>query len=60
MENQKYPFGMTIGAMMREVIRLLKKRIGEQADIKLTMEQLGMMFAIYTNKEEVIQQDLAC
>lgn len=60
MDNQKSPFGMTLGAMMREVMRLLKKRIAEQADMKLTMEQIGMMFAIYTNKEEVIQQDLAC
>ena len=60
MENQKYPFGMAIGSMMREVIRLLKTRISEEADIKLTMEQIGLMFAIYNTKEEVIQQDLAC
>ena len=60
MENQKVPFGMALGGMMREVIRLLKKRIAEQADIKLTMEQIGLLFAIYSNKEEVIQQDLAC
>ena len=60
MENQKYPFGMAIGSMMREVIRLLKTRISEEADIKLTMEQIGLMFAIYNTKEDVIQQDLAC
>jgi len=60
MENQKYPFGMAIGSMMREVIRLLKTRISEEADIKLTMEQIGLMFAIYSTKEDVIQQDLAC
>ena len=60
MENQKYPFGMAIGSMMREMIRLLKTRISEEADIKLTMEQIGLMFAIYSTKEDVIQQDLAC
>ena len=60
MENQKHPFGMALGSMMREVIRLLKKRILEQADIKLTTEQIGLLLVIYMNKEEVIQQELAC
>ena len=60
MENQKHPFGMAIGSMMREVVRLLKKRISEQADIKLTIEQIGLLFVISMNKEEVIQQELAC
>jgi len=45
---------------MREVIRLLKKRFLEQADIKLTTEQIGLLLVIYMNKEEVIQQELAC
>jgi len=60
MENQKHPFGMALGSMMREVVRLLKKRISEQADIKLTIEQIGLLFVISMNKEEVIQQELAC
>ena len=60
MENQKHPFGMALGSMMREVIRLLKKRILEQADIKLTTEQIGLLLVISMNKEEVIQQELAC
>ena len=60
MENQKHPFGMALGSMMREVIRLLKKRFLEQADIKLTTEQIGLLLVIFMNKEEVIQQELAC
>jgi MarR family transcriptional regulator for hemolysin len=60
MENKKNPFGMAIGSMMREVVRLLKKRITEQADIKLTIEQIGLLLVIYMQKEEVIQQELAC
>jgi len=60
MENQKQPFGMALGSMMREVIRLLKKRFLEQADIKLTTEQIGLLIVIFMNKEEVIQQELAC
>jgi len=60
MENQKHPFGMAMGSMMREVIRLLKKRFIEQADIKLTTEQIGLLLVISMNKEEVIQQELAC
>ena len=60
MENQKHPFGMAIGSMMREVVRVLKKRIAEQADIKLTIEQIGLLLVIFMHKEEVIQQELAC
>ena len=60
MENQKRPFGMALGSMMREVVRLLKKQITEQADIKLTTEQIGLLLVIFMNKEEVIQQELAC
>ena len=51
---------MALGSMMREVIRLLKKRFLEQADIKLTTEQIGLLLVISMNKEEVIQQELSC
>jgi DNA-binding MarR family transcriptional regulator len=60
MENKIHPFGMAIGIMMREVVGLLKKRITEQAEIKLSIEQIGLLLVIYMQKEEVIQQDLAC
>jgi len=60
MENQKYPFGMAVGTMMREVGRLLKKRIAEQDNIDLSIEQIGLLLVIFMHKEEVIQQELAC
>jgi DNA-binding MarR family transcriptional regulator len=60
MENKRHPFGMAIGGMMREVVRLLKKRITEQAEIKLSIEQIGLLLVISMQKEEVIQQELAC
>jgi len=60
MENHKISFGMALGGMMREVVRLLKKRISDQADIHLTMEQIGLLLIIYTSQDEVIQQELAC
>jgi MarR family transcriptional regulator, transcriptional regulator for hemolysin len=60
MKNQKAPFGMTVAGMMREVLRLLKKSTAEHAEIKLTMEQLGLLLVIFSSENEVIQQDLAC
>jgi len=45
---------------MREVGRLLKKRIAEQDNIDLSIEQIGLLLVIFMHKEEVIQQELAC
>lgn len=59
MEKQKIPFGMALGGIMRELVRLIKKRTSEQVDIKLTMEQIGLLIAISCKEEEVIQQDMA-
>jgi MarR family transcriptional regulator, transcriptional regulator for hemolysin len=59
MGNQKYPFGMTVGGMMHEVMRLLKKCASEDTNIKLSMEQLALLIVISCNKDEVILQDIA-
>jgi len=59
MENKKYPFGMTVGGMMHDVMRLLKKCASEHDNIKLSMDQLGLLMAISCNKDEVILQDMA-
>lgn len=50
---------MALGGIMRELVRLIKKRTSEQVDIKLTMEQIGLLIAISCKEEEVIQQDMA-
>lgn len=59
MENKRYPFGMIVGGMMHGVMRLLKKRALEHANIELSMEQMGLLIAISCHNEEVILQDMA-
>jgi len=60
MEKQSLPFGMIVGRMMHEMFRVLKKKcIIEQTEIKLTIEQVGLLYAISQKVEEVIQKDMA-
>lgn len=59
MENQKLPLGMIVGRMNREMFRVLRKRTNESSDIKLTIEQFGLLHRISTIAEEVVQQDMA-
>lgn len=58
MEKIDLPFRM-VGRMMKQMFRAFKKRIGEQAEIKITMEQFGLLHMINSEEFEVIQQDLA-
>lgn len=48
-----------IGEMMHEVIRVFRKLISEQSEIKITMEQFGLLHAISQKTEDVIQKDMA-
>lgn len=52
---------LDLGNMMREVIRVSKKRFEEQLheDIKISTEQLGLLHAISIKEEDVIQKDMA-
>ena len=59
MIEEDLSIGKTIGALMKEQVRILKKNISEHADVKLTIEQLGLLHAISINKYDVIQQDMA-
>jgi MarR family transcriptional regulator, transcriptional regulator for hemolysin len=59
MNKLELPLGMIIGRMMHEMFRVLKKRTGEIAEIKLTIEQFGLLHAINMKNEDVIQQDMA-
>jgi MarR family transcriptional regulator, transcriptional regulator for hemolysin len=59
MEKQNLPLGMIVGRMMHEMFRVLKKRTGEIAETKLTIEQFGLLHAINMKNEDVIQQDMA-
>lgn len=53
------PLGMKVANMMREVFRVLIKRTGEQAEVKLTVEQFGLLHAINRQEDDVIQKDMA-
>jgi MarR family transcriptional regulator for hemolysin len=59
MNKQELPLGMIVGRMMHEMFRVLKKRTGEAAETKLTIEQFGLLHAINMKNEDVIQQDMA-
>jgi len=59
MEKQNLPLGMIVARMMHEMFRVLKKRTGEIAETKLTIEQFGLLHAINMKNEDVIQQDMA-
>ena len=59
MNKQELPLGMVVGRMMHEMFRVLRKRTGAVAEIKLTIEQFGLLHAINMKNEDVIQQDMA-
>jgi DNA-binding MarR family transcriptional regulator len=59
MKNEKRTLGMTLAPMMHEMFRALKLRTGTQTDVKLTIEQFGLLFAISEKKEDVIQKEMA-
>jgi MarR family transcriptional regulator for hemolysin len=50
-----------LGKMMREIFRVLKKRFNELNDeeIKISIEQFGLLQAISLKEEDVIQKDMA-
>jgi len=58
MEKRNFSL-MIVGKMIHEVFRVFKKRTGEQSEIKLTIEQFGLLHAINMKEEDVIQQDMA-
>jgi len=59
MEKQNIPLGMIVGRMMHMMFHVLKKRTSEQADVKLTIEQFGLLHAISMKEDDVIQKDMA-
>jgi MarR family transcriptional regulator for hemolysin len=59
MKDNKLPLGMVLGSMMNAMFRALKKRTSSQTDIKLTIDQFGLLFAINEKNEDVIQKEMA-
>ncbi len=60
MEQDNLPLGMVVGQMMRELLRVLKKRDIEQSDIPLTIEQHAVLHILNAKDSEVILNDMAC
>lgn len=58
MEKKNIPLGMIIGRMMHEMFRVLKKQAFEQTEIKLSLEQFGLLHTINMKSEDVIQNDM--
>lgn len=50
---------MVIGSMMHEMFRVLKKRVNEQSEVALTIEQFGLLYLIHKVEQEAIQKDMA-
>jgi MarR family transcriptional regulator for hemolysin len=59
MKKQNLPLGMIIGRIKHEMIRLLKKRFKEQGEIEFTIEQYGLLHAINSEENDVIQKNMA-
>lgn len=59
METSNKTLGLVIGQMMKEVFQVLKKRMNENPESKITMEQFGLLHAISKEKVDVIQKDMA-
>ena len=59
--EDKYLSIMQFSKLMREVFRIIKKRIGDtnEDDLKITPEQIGLLHAISIKDEDVIQKDMA-
>lgn len=59
MEEKDLLLEIEAGKMIREVFRVFKKRIIEQAEIKISIEEFGLLHTIHKKKVDVIQRDLA-
>lgn len=53
------PVGMVIGQTLTSLIKLVKQRLLCLDGDKLTLDQFGLLYAIYQHEEDVIQQDMA-
>jgi len=59
-EKQDLPPGMIIIERVKhEMFRVLKKRIETQAELKLTVEEFGLLRMLKMKKDQVIQQNMA-
>lgn len=60
MEKRDLPLILETERMTRELVRVLRKRTGERAEVKLTIEEFVLLNTIHKNEVDVIQKDMAC
>ena len=58
MKGQDLPIGMVVGRMLGRMGKVFKRELNE-AQIDITLEQLGLLHAISENEQDVVQQDMA-
>ncbi len=59
MEQDNLPLGMVVGQMMHEMLRVLKKRDIEQAEVILSVEQHAVLHILSKRESDVILKDMA-
>jgi len=59
MEQDNLPLGMVVGQMMHEMLRVLKKRDIEQAEVILSIEQHAVLHILNVRNSDVILKDMA-
>jgi len=57
--NMERPLGMVIGRLINSMLRVINARTTQQTETKLTIDQFGLLYAIFQKEEEVIQKDMA-
>ena len=59
MEQDNFPLGMVVGQMMHEMLRVLKKRDIEQAEVILSIEQHAVLHILSKRDSDVILKEMA-
>jgi MarR family transcriptional regulator for hemolysin len=59
MEQDNLPLGMVVGQMMHEMLRVLKKRDIEQAEVILSIEQHAVLHILNERDSDVILNEMA-
>jgi len=59
MEQDNLPLGMVVGQMMHEMLRVLKKRDIEQAEVILSIEQHAVLHILSKRESDVILKEMA-
>jgi len=59
MEQENLPLGMVVGQMMHEMIRVLKKRDAEHAEVPLSIEQHAVLHILSKSDSDFILNEMA-